>query len=352
MAATLLIAVSTGSFAEDATLTFLAWVFFVHNCFASLQDVSTDALAVDLLGNEERGRIMGLMWGSKLVGISAGAAGLAVLVGYSGMAAAMVLQAALILLVFTVVVWVVERQGERRFPWSRGAASSSQDAPMSLGTTARELRRALSLPTTRIALVFAILYTLAEGLYDPLTAEQFVQGFGWSAEKYAGAQGTFGVVAQLVGALLGGWFADRLGARRAVLIGLLFISAALATFSLTSPWWDDVGDWVVLLIPGFKGGMAFLAVAYFSMSMKISWTMAAATQFTLYMTLSNAGYALGAKLNAWVEWLPWAMGPAEMYLLAGLLPFLSLAVLPLLDPEGVEKRKIRDMEQRLAAATT
>ncbi len=353
MAATLLIAVSTGSFAEDATLTFLAWVFFVHNCFASLQDVSTDALAVDLLGNEERGRIMGLMWGSKLVGISAGAAGLAVLVGYSGMAAAMLLQAALILLVFTVVVWVVERQGERRFPWSRGAASSSsQDAPMSLGTTARELRRALSLPTTRIALVFAILYTLAEGLYDPLTAEQFVQGFGWSAEKYAGAQGTFGVVAQLVGALLGGWFADRLGARRAVLIGLLFISAALATFSLTSPWWDDVGDWVVLLIPGFKGGMAFLAVAYFSMSMKISWTMAAATQFTLYMTLSNAGYALGAKLNAWVEWLPWAMGPAEMYLLAGLLPFLSLAVLPLLDPEGVEKRKIRDMEQRLAAATT
>ena len=117
-----------------------------------------------------------------------------------------------------------------------------------------------------------------------------MQGFGWSAEKYAGAQGTFGVIAQLVGALLGGWFADRLGARRAVLMGLLFISAALATFSLTSPWWDDVGDWVVLLIPGFKGGMAFLAVAYFSMCMKICWTMAAATQFTLYMTLSNAGY--------------------------------------------------------------
>jgi PAT family beta-lactamase induction signal transducer AmpG len=350
MAATLLAAVTSGSFADDATLSFLAWVFFVHNCFASLQDVSTDALAVDLLGDRERGRVMGMMWGSKLVGISAGAAGLAIVAGRVGLPAAMVVQAAVILLVFTLVVGVVERAGEKRFPWSRGrAALHSHDVPMSLRVTARELRRALSVRTTWVALLFSAVYLLAEGIYDPLTAEQFVQGFGWTAEQYATAQGTFGVVAQLLGALLGGWVADRFGARRAILAGLLLVSAMLLTFSLTSPWWDDVGYGVVWLLPGFKGGMAFLSVAYFSMTMKICWTRAAATQFTLYMTVGNAGYALGAKLNEWVEWLPWTPGPADMYLLAGLLPVLSLALLPLLDPAGVEKRKFRDMEARLAA---
>ena len=48
---------------------FIAWVFFVHNCFASLQDVATDALAVDLLEDDERGRVNGMMWASKLLGI-------------------------------------------------------------------------------------------------------------------------------------------------------------------------------------------------------------------------------------------------------------------------------------------
>ncbi|MCZ6643817.1 MAG: hypothetical protein O7F71_19755, partial [Gammaproteobacteria bacterium] len=46
MAITLLGALTSGGFESMATLNYLAWVFFVHNCFASLQDVATDALAV------------------------------------------------------------------------------------------------------------------------------------------------------------------------------------------------------------------------------------------------------------------------------------------------------------------
>ena len=56
MALTLLGALSTGGLEELSTIRFIAWVFFVHNCFASLQDVATDALAVDLLEDDERGR--------------------------------------------------------------------------------------------------------------------------------------------------------------------------------------------------------------------------------------------------------------------------------------------------------
>jgi len=51
----------------------LGCLFFVHNCFASLQDVSTDALALDVLPPAEQGRVNGLMWGSKLLGKAAGA---------------------------------------------------------------------------------------------------------------------------------------------------------------------------------------------------------------------------------------------------------------------------------------
>jgi PAT family beta-lactamase induction signal transducer AmpG len=74
MAVTLLGALSTGALDDAATIRYIAWVFFVHNCFASLQDVATDALAVDLLEDDERGRVNGMMWASKLFGIGVGGA--------------------------------------------------------------------------------------------------------------------------------------------------------------------------------------------------------------------------------------------------------------------------------------
>ena len=43
-------------------------MIFLHNVFNSLQDVSVDALAVDLLPEDERGKANGLMFGSKYLG--------------------------------------------------------------------------------------------------------------------------------------------------------------------------------------------------------------------------------------------------------------------------------------------
>jgi PAT family beta-lactamase induction signal transducer AmpG len=44
-------------------LRFLLYMYFLHNCFASLQDVCTDALAVDILSPSEQGQMNGMMWG-------------------------------------------------------------------------------------------------------------------------------------------------------------------------------------------------------------------------------------------------------------------------------------------------
>ena len=49
MAATLFAASTNEALTDASTLRFLILVFFVHNCFASLQDVATDAMAMDLL---------------------------------------------------------------------------------------------------------------------------------------------------------------------------------------------------------------------------------------------------------------------------------------------------------------
>jgi PAT family beta-lactamase induction signal transducer AmpG len=339
MALTLIAAATSGSMASDATLTYLAWVFFVHNCFASLQDVATDALAVDLLQPNERGRVNGWMWGSKLAGIAFGGAGMATVIAHTSLRTAVVLQALITLCVLALVIARRERRGEKRFPWSSGSAQHhGATADFGILLTARELRRALSTRTTAMLVAVAGTFSIAEGLYDPLT----VQNLGWPAESFARAQGTWGVLGELGGALLGGYLCDRLGRRKMARVGLLLMAAVLFTFGATAAYWDRSWFPHVLLLPAFKGTLAFTTVSLFSLWMKVSWTKAAATQFTLYMAMSNVGYAVGAKLNAWIELAGFAPTLADFYLVGGILPLLPLIFLGGLDPDGVEARKRAD----------
>jgi PAT family beta-lactamase induction signal transducer AmpG len=352
MSATLLTAATSGSMSSDATLSYLAWVFFIHNCFASLQDVATDALAVDLLDDSERGRVNGMMWASKLAGIAFGGAGMGIVIARTSLQTAVVLQAILILVVLVLVVTWLERPGEKRFPWSEGSAQGTV-GQHSFGVmiTASELRRALSTRTTLMLLVVAAFQPAAWGLFDPLAVETFVQELGWSAERLSRAQGTWGVLGELAGALAGGYLCDRLGRRRIAGLGCVLMSAALATFALTADAWTRPDFPAVWLLPAFKGSLAFATVACFSLFMKVSWTRAAATQFTLYMAMGNVGYALGAKLNSWIEAAGLDLSLPGFFLVGAALPLVALPFLFGLDPDGVAaRRRLEQQAQGLAPA--
>ena len=353
MALTLLVAALSGSMDSDATLVFLAWVFFVHNCFASLQDVATDALAVDLLEDNERGRVNGFMWGSKLFGIGVGGAGMATVIAFTNLQTAVLLQAGIIIAVLALVIAWQERPGERRFPWSIGSAQAAATTT-SLGMliTLTELKRALSNRTTAALVMVAGAYTLTEGLYDPLTVEFFVQELGWTADRFARASGTWGTLAELFGAILGGYASDRFGRRRMAAAGLASMSVVLLTFGWTVGTWHGPGYPHVLLLPAFKGTLAFATVSLFSLFMRVSWTRAAATQFTVYMSMSNVGYAIGAKLNAWLPQAGFTPTLTDFYLVAGCLPLIPLVLLIGLDPDGVVARKLAEQPRAAPALPT
>ena len=352
MAVTLLAASTSGSMSSASTLTYLAWVFFVHNCFAALQDVATDALAVDLLDDSERGRVNGMMWGSKLFGIAFGGAGMATLISWTNLNTAVITQAAITLAILTVVIAWQERPGEKRYPWSAGGPEGVvRQHSFGVMITLGELKRALSTRTTATLMALAAVYTMCEGLYDPLTVEVFVQDFGWSAAEFARAQGTWGVVGELIGALMGGYLCDKLGRRRMAALGFVLMSAVLFTFALTASSWHAAGYPAVLLLPAFKGTLAFATVSMFSLFMKVSWTRAAATQFTLYMALSNLGYAVGAKLNAWPEAAGFTLSLSDYYLVAAAVPLVAMVFLIGLDPDEVEARRHRENREVALSAT-
>jgi len=95
-----------------------------------------------------------------------------------------------------------------------------------------------------------------------------------------------------------------------------------------------------LFILVVQGAIAMTAVSSFSLYMKISWTAAAATQFTVYMALSNLGYAAGPMLTRL------RLDDPTSYLAAAVVALLPVPLLFLLRPDGVEaRRKAEHAEQ-------
>ena len=88
-------------------------VVFVHNIFGSMQDVGVDALAVDLLPENERGRANGFMYGSSYLGTIIGGAGLGLVASRYGLRSAVFIQLCVLASIFLVPLLIRERPGDR-----------------------------------------------------------------------------------------------------------------------------------------------------------------------------------------------------------------------------------------------
>ena len=106
----------------ESKIALLTGLLFFHNCFASLQDVAVDGLAVDVLSPEEFGKINGFMFGAKRFGTMVGGAGIGYFIGSLGIAGGLFLTVPMLLLIMCLPAFIRERPGEKLFPWTEGKA--------------------------------------------------------------------------------------------------------------------------------------------------------------------------------------------------------------------------------------
>lgn len=318
----------------------LALMFFIHNCFASLQDVATDALAVDLLPAEEQGRVNGLMWGSKLVGQALGTMGFARVMVEWGLEAAVLLQFVLLLAIMLLPVLMLERAGEKRFPWSPGEAGvvpgqSSLRSPLEV---TRDLFRAFRLRATLAFLIYGLFHVIGWGLIEVYSKAVCTQELKWSTVEFSDVAG-WAVIPVLVLTQIAGWAADRYGRRKVMLFGFGGYGLMHIVFgSCPGMWHEQWFVWTYLfLIPGI---LAIGSVGFNSMGMQVCWTRSQATMFTIFMTMSNVGHVVGGSIAGPVKEL--VPGYEGCFIAAGLAMFAPLLLLPLVTPEQVEQARRAD----------
>ena len=333
MALTLIAMVFMGDLTENITL--LGWMFFLHNCFASLQDVSCDALAVDVLLPDEQGKVNGAMWGSKIIGTGTGAALMGTILVSNGLIFTVIIQTILMFGIMAFPLFIIERPGEKRFPWSKEIVitketSSSIQNPM---IVILDLLKAFSKPSCMFAGIFILLSAMNQGVNGAILPVFYNKTLGWESDTYSQFIGVPGTILEFIGAILGGVLADRFGRRKFFFLGWGSFSVLSGVFGFMIlspqeiPYWFQV--FYLIVSPFF---VAIGTVSMFALAMALSWSKASATMFTSYMALANLSVVIGNKL---IEPLTSRLDIGEVYVLMMIVCLLPVVFLKRMDPTPI-----------------
>ena len=274
----------------------LTVAFVVHGVFASLQDVSVDALAITVTPSLERGRVNALMKGGMITGQAIGAAGLAVLLRYSGFQSAALVQSGILLVLTVVTFFVRERPEDALFSLRSTGWRADTRVDASFRSLLSELVRALLAPQNLLLFGAIALVFIAERLFQRVFFLHLIQQLGWSDTSVSVLSGTYGTVVAIVLALAGGWLSDRVGAQR-MLLGVAFFMGVLHVgFSAIEPLWANQGVATAGIVVRQTLEPIF-SIAALPVLMGLCRRGVAGAQFAFYMALSNQADVLGIYLS-------------------------------------------------------
>jgi MFS transporter, PAT family, beta-lactamase induction signal transducer AmpG len=306
-------------------IALLGLIGFAVNAATTFQDVAVDGLAVDIMEEEERSRASGMMFGGQSIGMSLSTAlSGAAIVAY-GPSAAYLLSALFIGLVTVFVLGTRERIGERLMPWSGGEASGINLAIQArswwpiLKSTFFAIVRPLSLLYLPILLIKGMHYGVLTGA-TPLIA---TGSAGWTEAQVTAIAGMGQLVGGIAGMTIGGYLGDRIGAKWAsILIFSCWLALDMAMF-LALPLWAD-SQFLTAYIITWQSLDTLITVATLPIAMRLCNRTVAATQFTLYMALSNFGITIGAGLLGFADRLG---GIVNLFALLGAANIVAIGIL-------------------------
>jgi len=171
------------------------------------------------------------------------------------------------------------------------------------------------------------------GLMVAVAPVLFTQQLGWNYDDYAALTGGLGLAAGCAGAMLGGILADKVGHRLLVAIATIALAIVWIGWAALTPYWTDHRLVYVLVV--IEPVLQSVAIAsLFAVCMDLSWPKIGATQFGIYMALSNASTTLGFKLAGRIGD---SLSYPSIYVLAAVLQLALVAVLPFVDARAVRR---------------
>lgn len=275
----------------------LATVGFLISFFGAFQDVATDGMAVDVIPINEQARANGLMWGSKIIGTSLSLVIGTTLINTFGFKYAIASLSIAVALIMIIPIYFKERPGEKTMPWSKGKANinSKKTQLKSWSQILKSLYRVTRLKGSILFGIASFVIGILFGSMDTLFPVFSVQELGWTNTAFSQILSIASIVGGILGMFIGGYLIDYFGKMKMLMLYLLVMVFLMVTFSFTRPLWNN-NIFIYSFITVYYTLTTFLSIALFASAMQLCWKTVAATQFTLFMALTNIGRASGSAL--------------------------------------------------------
>ncbi|MGI9012902.1 MAG: MFS transporter [Phycisphaerales bacterium] len=250
-----------------------AWLLLAHAFCAATQDVAIDALAVSSVAEHDFGKVTGWMQAGMLIGRA--------IFGGLALAAESWIGGQAVVLILVLCIWF-----SIFFVWRMPAITADRDGGENAAQRfVQSLLRALMRRSTWIGVAIALTvgagFEAVGGLMGPWLIDQ---------DATQEAIGFFLAVpvvgCMIVGALAGGWLADRLGHRTLIRWSVMAIAAGVVVLLLTSM--AGGPTWAVMLaaLPVYLCTGALTASSY-ALFMDLTDPAIGGTQFSAFMGAMN-----------------------------------------------------------------
>ncbi|MEO9468069.1 MFS transporter [Parasphingorhabdus sp.] len=279
----------------------LAAYCFALNLCATFNDVAIDGMVVDLVPDEERTMVNGMMFASQTLGIAAASFVAGQLLMSGDISSTALTFAAFVAIVSSVVVIFRERPGERLLPWSKGTASRECEErqhsawlPIIAG-----IFRSIASPLTVLFLLATFLNQAVWAFIDAASPTLTIQMLGWGSDQYSSFAAMVGLVAAIAAGVLSPLIVRITGLRKSIIILFVLLGASAAIGGATFDSWEDDRIFMTIFMIQYVVGL-LLSILLIVWAMRICNPAVAASQFALFMAIPNLGRSLMSGNSGWL----------------------------------------------------
>ncbi|MBT8047703.1 MAG: MFS transporter [Xanthomonadales bacterium] len=310
---------------------------FLINTFTAAQDVAVDGMSIDLVPVEEEGRLNAFMSFGKSVGWAITSAVTGSLLVIYGMKITAIVCAVGAAAIFIFLVIVRERHNERLFPWSKGEASPKNEEPPSFRQVFSDINHVLWTRASIIIMLIMFIDGLVGGYGRALMPIAAIQVFNFTTPQWADLNAVMGLAGAVIALGLGP-IIDRFGAK--TILGLTIFLTGIHAFTLagTQEMWSN-DSYVLVMMSLWILLLPVIMVCALALAMSICSAAESATQFAIYMSVSNLGATAGSLFYGSVaDVTSWS----QNYALKGLLVFLLLLSILMFRSHGHPEEVLED----------
>ena len=306
--------------AEQMGLLMLIGVFI--NIFAATQDVAVDGMSIDLTPVREQGRLNAFMSFGKAIGWGVTSALSGFLLMNYGMHVTAIAAAVVSAVIFLAFTTVVERQGERKLPWSDGKAALKAKPPGSFGAVFSGVNKVLWTRTSLVVLLIMFFDGLISGFGHALMPIAAVKLFGYTTQQWSQLVAMMGLIGAVVALSLGPVI-DRIGAKRMLFVTISLVGIHAILIAQTQSMWQDT-TYIRVMLSVWVMMSPVVMVCIIALAMAICSSSNSATQFAVYMSVANLGHSAGSKIYGMVSE---RSSYVDSYLMLGVLVGVMIVIL-------------------------